>query len=317
MREDTKKQIEVHLHTNDSCNLKCIHCYNRSGEKAVCNVPDADSLLELIQYFCTEYDAEIHLEGGEIFLRPELLSAMNYLPVEMLQCITITTNGTICIEEPETIAMLNKIHALRISVEGHTEEQQRFVRGISLKNVIDHALFYKSKDISVWMRLTMTCQNWEHLLDSTLPYYINLGFKKFQIYEFQTVGRGEINESLLAVSDAAFVSFLEKLKVWKGFCEKTDLQIRFLFSRVRQERIYFYKEQLEQNTFKVEDIPEENGVSIHADGSVYLCAWDNEESHCIMNVYHEGLKHMAVQLKQMRLTHQCSHCSAVRIVLDV
>lgn len=316
MREHTRKQIEVHLHTNDNCNLKCIHCYNRSGEKTICSVPNIERLLELIQYFCTEYDAEIHLEGGEIFLRPELLSAMNCLPIEILQCITITTNGTICIEEPETIAMLKKIHALRVSVEGHTDEQQYFVRGITLKNVVRNALFYKNKGILVWMRLTMTCQNWEHLLDSTLPYYISLGFLNFQIYEFQTVGRGEKNKSLLAVSDDAFVSFLEKLKVWKGFCEKTNLQIRFMFSRIRQEIIHSYKEQLEQNNFKVEDIPQENGVSIHADGSVYLCAWDNEKSHCILNVYNESLRQMTVLFEQMHLTHQCSHCSAVRIMLS-
>lgn len=313
MIENIKNQIEVHLHTNDNCNLKCIHCYNKSGEKDVCSIPDVDQLLELIQYFCTKYDAEIHLEGGEIFLRTELLHQMNCLPIEMLQCITITTNGTICIDEPEIIDMLRKVHALRISVEGHTNAQQCFVRGITLESVINHALYYRKNGISIWMRLTMTCQNWEHLLDQTLPYYIELGFYNFQIYEFQTVGRGEQNQDLLMVSDEAFMTFLEKLKIWRGHYEKTNLQLRFMFSSARQKLIYLYKEQLEQNNLKIEDIPEENGVSIHADGSVYLCAWDNEENNCILNVYQEGIKHMAGQLAQMNLKHHCNHCSTVRI----
>lgn len=142
-----KDKIEVHLHTNDNCNLKCIHCYNKSGEGSAYNIPEIESLLKLIQYFCTAYEAEIHLEGGEIFLRPDLLHRMNSLPQETLQCVTITTNGTIRIDEPEIIDMLRKINALRISVEGHTDGQQRIVRGIDLEKVVEYALFYKEKGI--------------------------------------------------------------------------------------------------------------------------------------------------------------------------
>ena len=301
------------MHTNDNCNLKCIHCYNSSGEKNACRIPNVNRILELIQYFCTEYDAEIHLEGGEIFLRPELFFEMNYLPIEILQCITITTNGTICIEQPEIINMLRKIYALRISVEGHTNKQQSFVRGIPLENVINHALFYKKKKIPIWIRITMTCQNWEHLLDETLPYYINLGFLNFQIYEFQAVGRGKYNIDKLAVNDDIFVLFLEKLKIWRSFYGKVGLHLKFMFSSIRQELICSYKEQLEQNNLKVENISKGNGLSIHADGSVYLCAWDNEENHCILNVYEEDFSQTTLQLRQMNLTHKCNHCSTICI----
>ena len=309
-----KDKIEVHLHTNDNCNLKCIHCYNKSGEGSAYNIPEIGSLLELIQYFCTAYEAEIHLEGGEIFLRPELLHRMSSLPQETLQCITITTNGTIRIDEPKIIDMLCKINALRISVEGHTDEQQRIVRGIDLEKVVECALFYKEKGIPVWLRLTMTCQNCEHLLDETLPYYMDKGFRNFQVYEFQAVGRGEMNRSLLTVKDDMFVSFLDKLTAWKGLFMEKDFHLRFMFPSTRCETVRSYKEQLELNRLKVSDIPAEDGVSIHADGSVYLCAWDNEVSHCVLNAYKEDLKHMVTKLEKMSLKHSCNHCSAVRIV---
>lgn len=308
-----KDKIEVHLHTNDNCNLKCIHCYNKSGGQYACNLPEVDSLLEIMQYFCTEYDAEIHLEGGEIFLRPELLRRMDSFSAEILQCITITTNGTICTDEPEAVDMLRKIHALRISVEGHDDEQQRMVRGIALDKVIENALFYKERDIPVWLRLTMTCGNCEHLLDETLPYYMNLGLRNFQVYEFQAVGRGKYNRNLLTVQNDTFDSFLEHLETWEKFPEKEDICLKLMFSGARREIVLAHKNQLALNGLDVFDIPAKSGVSIHADGSVYLCPWDDDENHCILKVYQEGLRHMAAALKETNLKHCCSHCSTVRI----
>lgn len=307
-----KEKIEVHLHTNDSCNLKCNHCYNKSGKEGGYNLPDTDCLLELIQYFCTEYEAEIHLEGGEIFLRTELLRKMNRLPLKMLQCITVTTNGTICIDESEIVDMLCKLHALRISVEGHTDEQQRNIRGISLKEVVECALFYKEKDVPVWLRLTLTKQNYEHLLDGTLPCYIDKGFQNFQVYEFQSVGRGESNKNLFMVDDAAFDRFLHNMAEQKGF--QPEGELKFMFPEKRREAVRFYEEVLRLNGLKIIDMKPENGVSIHADGSLYLCAWDSDESHCIMNVYKSGIEYMDEKLRQISLRHECNHCSAIGIV---
>lgn len=310
-----RDKIEVHLHTNDNCNLRCAHCYNKSGETPTCNVLETDFLLELIQYFCTEYEAEIHLEGGEIFLRPDLLCEMNSFPTETLRCITITTNGTICIDKPEILNMFRKLHRLRISVEGHRDEQQRIVRGIPLKEVIEHALFYKEGNIPLCLRLTMTRLNYEHLLDETLPYYMDMGFQHFQVYEFQAVGRGKSNQDFLSIDDDAFSSFLENLSEWKGLFNARDLSLKFMFSRVRQEAILSHKEVLQSKGAKVFDIPCEDGVSIHADGSLYLCAWDNDENHCILNVYKDGILHMGEKLRQMNLKHTCNHCSAVCIAI--
>lgn len=308
-----KDKIEVHLHTNDNCNLRCIHCYNKSGEKPVCNIPESGRLLELIKYFCAEYEAEIHLEGGEIFLRPDVLRQMNCLPTEILQCITITTNGTICTDDPVITEMLCRLHALRISVEGHTNEQQRAVRGIALDEVVEHALLYKARGIPVWLRLTMTSFNVEHLLDETLLYYIYKGFRRFQVYEFQPVGRGERNGSLLTVGDTLFLSFLEKLAAWKE-TDREDLRLKIMLPASRREAILSRRSKLELNGLTVSEISTENGLSIHANGSVFLCPWDNEESHCILNVYKDGIRHMEDRLKKMELKHSCCHCSAVSIV---
>lgn len=129
--------------------------------------------------------------------------------------------------------MFRKLHGLRISVEGHMDEQQRIVRGIPLKEVIEHASFYKEKNIPLWLRLTMTRLNYEHLLDETLLYYMDMEFQHFQVYEFQSVGRGKSNQDLLSINDGAFNSFLENLSGWKRFPTARSLSLKFMFSRAR------------------------------------------------------------------------------------
>ena len=171
-----KKPIEVHLHTNYSCNLFCRHCYNNSGS---CNKStlSPEFVLDLLEKLCGGYEAEIHLEGGEIFLLPELLAAMNDLPDEVLRCITITTNGTIRLTDPDILKMLSRIQALRVSVEGHTNEQQREIRNIDLTPVLENARFYKENKIPVWLRITLYKNNWEGFVTETLPALNAEGFE--------------------------------------------------------------------------------------------------------------------------------------------
>ena len=110
------KKIEVHLHTNTNCNLLCMHCYNRSGGK-VNYCPSVEEIINTILYIFNKYDAEMHLEGGEIFLRPDLLRAMDSLPDSILQNITVTTNGTIFINDETILHMVRRLEALTISIE--------------------------------------------------------------------------------------------------------------------------------------------------------------------------------------------------------
>ena len=60
-------QLEVHLHTNYSCNLRCGHCYNNSGGRNQEALPQ-QLVMGIITAFCAAYDVEFHLEGGEIWI---------------------------------------------------------------------------------------------------------------------------------------------------------------------------------------------------------------------------------------------------------
>ena len=302
-------QLEVHLHTNYSCNLRCGHCYNNSGGRNQEALPQ-QLVMGNITAFCPAYDVEFHLEGGEIFLCPELLERMDTFPDNILQRITITTNGTIQLESPRALSMLTRIGALRISVEGHTDNQQRTVRGIGLAPVLDTAAYYQQQGVPVVFRVTLSGANYDRFVEETIPGLMKQGCRTLQVYEFQQVGRGLSSGSQLALGKS-IGELLIALETHGPFLNGS---VKFMFPRERISEIYAHQEALGRSGFNVQLIVPENSMSIHADGGVYICPWDNDRSHCLFNIKEMDLKSALRRLDQEDLTHTCRHCSAIRIV---
>lgn len=304
-----KSQLEVHIHTNNNCNIECKHCYNNSSRNNG-NVMMIDTAINLINYICSVYKSEIHLEGGEIFLLPELLSKMDNINDEYLKCITITTNGTIRLTDEKIISMLSKINVLRISVEGHNDVQQKAIRGIGIDKVLNNALFYKQRDIPVCLRITLNRLNYSSFVNETLLSLLGKGFNEIQIYEFQKVGRGNIYGSCLSLDD----SIEDFLKSLINYSDKLNGNIKIMFSKRRVNEIIKYKKQLEENGYCVEALTNQRGISIHADGDVFICPWDNDKSHCLINIMDNNIENVFHILDTKNLVHECEYCSMIRIV---
>lgn len=306
-----KHPLELHLHTNDDCNLRCRHCYNRSGESMSCHRPPTEAILQTLQYFYDTYETKVHLEGGEIFLRPELLSQMGTLPENLLKHVTITTNGTIRNNDPTVLAMLRKLNLLRISVEGHTEEQQRLVRGTSLKHTLENAAFYQSVGVPVCLRLTLNKLNYHGFVSQTISSLAAYGFLVFQVYEFQSVGRG------VDAQDELTIDFpLDEL--WAELYEHhfpKGTHFKLMLSARRGAEVENAAPSLEKRNFVCAKLSPESGLSIHADGGVFLCAWDNDSSHQLFNWYEQ--KRPQVLLQSIPLTHTCEYCSSSCVSLTV
>lgn len=303
-----KTKLDIHLHTNYSCNLNCRHCYNNSGKKNKAVMP-IESVINIIIAFYTEYDVEIHMEGGEIFLLPELLMEMNNLPLKILKRITITTNGTINLTNPKIISMLSKIAALRVSVEGHTNELQQAVREIDLDSVLELASYYQSKNIPIWLRITLNNFNYGVIVNETIPYMIEKGFNNIQIYEFQNAGRGQKNNNQFALGNSIY-EFLVSLESCDA---ELNRNLRIFFPQKRVEEILEHEDALIQAGLHVRKIVSENSISIHADGAVFICPWDNSLNHRLFNVLDQGVEYVLDNIRRIELTHSCSHCSAICI----
>lgn len=300
--------MEVHLHTNNTCNLQCLHCYNGSGCSVVPELLPIPFVLNCLKWFHEHYDVHFHLEGGEIFLRKDLLAAMNELPDSVLGRITITTNGTTVVHTPEILNMLRKLEVLRISVEGHTNAQQQAVRRINLDNVLKNAVFYRDAGIPVSLRVTLNRANYEGFITETLPALYEMRFPQIQVYEFQCVGRGEHNSTLALNQDIG--GFLTELS---SHPNQFRGRLYVMFPIGRRDIVMKHKPSLEKAGFTVSDIEPESSISIHANGDVYLCPWEDHPDRCVMNLLQTGLNGLEQKLEQVELIHTCGHCSALRI----
>ena len=239
------KRLEIHLHSNYSCNLHCKHCYNFSDVHREAELP-AEFMITLINDLCKQYETEIHLEGGEIFLKPRFLVLLNDLPDEVLKCITITTNGTICLKDEAILSALRKIGSLRISVEGHTNEQQRAVRGIDIDNVLENARYYMENGVPVWLRVTLNQYNQDGFVNCTLPALSEKGFRRIQVYEFQKVGRGSENNKELALN-GTISDILADLINYK---DSLECELKIMLSQRRLCEVKEYEQKLNENPRK-------------------------------------------------------------------
>ena len=298
------KKIEAHLHTNTNCNLLCLHCYNRSSE-GVCYSPPVKEIIDTICFIFNMYDAEMHLEGGEIFLRPDLLREMDSLPDSILHKITVTTNGTIFFNDEKILHMLRRLAALRISIESANPSQHEQIRGFSLEKTLQNAAQYQSCGISVWLRVTLNQMNYKGFLNQHILKLNEYGFRQFQVYEFQNVGRGLDNQDLLSI-EHNLNDLIDELCM----TSLNGVLLKMMFSQQRKIEILQQKKRLEDNSYRVELIPPEEGISIHANGDVYRCAWTSTEKLC--NWYND--ENARRILSTSNLIHYCSHCSAIRIV---
>lgn len=297
------KKFDLHIHTNTDCNLRCRHCYNYSGSGQGIRMP-LEKLIRYLKFFNAFYQSEIHLEGGEIFLYQELLSAMDQLGSELLAGITVTSNGTVRSSDPKILNMLRRIGCLRISVEGHKQDIHSAIRDSSLKQIARNALFYQQQGIPIALRITLHACNQDSIFKEGIPYFETLGFSRFQIYEFQSVGRGSSSIGL------AVKYHFEK--VLKDFADmETGAEVTLMLARRRRENIRKMEQMLAGKGVKVHYLEEANQLSVKANGDMTVCAWDGRE--VIANIFDLTEIELKELLDRHIYVHQCEFCSQVSL----
>jgi MoaA/NifB/PqqE/SkfB family radical SAM enzyme len=265
-----------------------------------------DSKFEtsLIKYLCTNFEADIHLEGGEVFLEETLLLALGILTETVRNHLTITTNGTVRIDDESVLKVLKSVGCMRVSVEGHTDELQKSVRGCELSPVLENALYYKAKGISVALRITANRLNYKHMFNKVIPSLQERGFDNFQIYEMQPVGRGE--SSGLCITEPLAVFYEEWLS------HPVNANIKVSLPNKRKPEIVKYIPRFEAIGVSVYEVGDIASISIGVDGTVRICPWDII-SEPLVKIAETNLATLTKIILMQAKPHVCEYCS--RIVL--
>ena len=254
----------------------------------------------MINFLCERYHANIHLEGGEIFLQEHLIQALRNLKSEYRKCVVITSNGMLCSKDSVTLDVLKSINCLRISVEGHNEELHKRVRGCSIGHVLGNAAFYRSKGIDVVLRITLNRLNMDQMFSRVIPSLMDEGFHKFQIYEMQAVGNGACSDLCI---NHGLESFFED---W--IHNPTAGQVRVSLAARRIDEAEKYVNPLQEIGITMKRVGKEASISIGADGAVRICAWDMY-SKPLINLGNHNFEDLCAIIDHQKKQHICEYCT--------
>lgn len=294
--------IDVHIHTNTNCNLKCIHCYENTAFECGKTFIDSNFEVKLIQFLCEHFHADIHLEGGEIFLEEHLIQALLRLDIPTRKNITITSNGVLRTESADTLEVLKSISCLRISVEGHTDALHGRVRNCSLQTVLDNARYYKNMGINVVLRITLNNLNMHIMFSEVIPTLMKQGFVDFQIYEMQSVGRGKTSDICITGSLDSFFKdwFLHPLKV----------NVKVSLPEHRVSEVKQYQAEFAKMGILTEYTGNNAGIAVGADRTVRICAWDMLSAPlAVLN--ENNLDELNNIIESQVVPHKCEFCTKV------
>jgi MoaA/NifB/PqqE/SkfB family radical SAM enzyme len=262
--------LNVHMYLTPLCNLACSHCYydaKRIGDDPG-RMLSVDDVVDTISWLCKKFEADLHLEGGEIFLRPDLDQIFAKLAPEYLSLLTVTTSGIVPMQVSKE--RLRALGDLRISVEGHTDELQQMLRPANLDRVFRTTEMLRTNAIPFSLRVTLHRAN-VRKIQEMITSFVARGVERISFFEYQPVGRGlaQINQHTL--SDADFEFVLDTL-----IQEPLNPLLRVLKLSLSQRRVAMALERqsmLEDQGFKFIELTAIPNLTINSNGDLGISPW--------------------------------------------
>ncbi|MDR6774846.1 radical SAM protein [Azospirillum sp. BE72] len=262
------KILSIHMYLTPACNLSCTHCYYEAfkpGEPSG-SVLSTDDCISIISWLCRCFDADLHLEGGELFLRPDIDDILAALPPAALKALTLTTSGTVPIKvRPDILRALGE---LRISIEGHTDELQSALRPAKLAPVFRTMEGLKANEVPFTVRTTLHRANAGHLREM-LETFAGRGAGSISLFEFQAVGRGA-SEMGHMLEDSAFEAVLDELA---ANSPDPRVNLKLSLSPRRIPMALERRAELEARGFRYVDLRGIPNLTINSNGDIGVSPW--------------------------------------------
>ncbi len=133
-RKNTENDFYVQWHFIDSCNLRCVHCYQNDYNHKSLDLNILGNIFRKLDEAMAKWKMKcfVSLTGGEPFLKPEgLFYLMDLIESsDNFKNIAILTNGTLIDKElVRKIKKYKKLAEVQVSLDGHDEESHDRIRG--------------------------------------------------------------------------------------------------------------------------------------------------------------------------------------------
>lgn len=203
--------FHINFDITNRCNLRCLHCYNYSGENFLNdNEMNDEEVLNLIDDIILLKPFSMCLCGGEPLLRKQLV----YRIAEMLSknniIINLVSNGILMDEDTAGTLKSVGINAIQISLDGmeKSHDKLRNKEGVFIKAI--NALEILSSKIPTSVAFTPTRWNIDDL-DEVFEVARGKGLNSIGIQYMMPMGRGNENIDTVMPTETDYRRLISKI----------------------------------------------------------------------------------------------------------
>lgn len=212
---------QLSLDITNKCNLRCLHCYNYSGENTVIENELTDNeILENINSFIPFQLFNMCFCGGEPLLRKSLITECSkILTSNGVQNISMVTNGTLLSKETLEELVESGVNRIQISLDGakaESHDRLRNKKGVFEKATAALRLLATTDKINYTVAFTPTSFNINELED-VFNFLKSLGKQvDLRVQPLMMLGRANDNLEKIIPSQDQYRCLIRKINQLKG-----------------------------------------------------------------------------------------------------
>ncbi len=195
--------LSVSVDITNMCNLKCLHCYNSSGDERENELSESE-LKMVIRQIANMKTSYVCLCGGETLCCPYVFDIIKMLKGNT-GSINMVSNGFLLNEETAIRLINSGLDLLQISVDGLTDIEHDTFRGRrgSFEKAINAINLCVKHGLTT---LVSCCPNKLNInsISDMIDYCYQLGVTSFRMMPLIPMGRGSAIENLLLSEEEYF-----------------------------------------------------------------------------------------------------------------
>lgn len=202
-----------YIEITSNCNLRCIHCYNESGELR--DQISVEAFKNVLGCYDNPKKASITLSGGEPLLHPQVWKFIDMMLESgiLARNILLITNAT-CITDDVANMLAEKHVSVQVSLNGSRAELHDSICG---KGNFERTMAGLQRLLSkhanmVIVRNMMNKQNMNDNWDMFCEKLIDMGVHKIMLAGLKKVGRANENLEKIALTPLEYQSLIDRLK---------------------------------------------------------------------------------------------------------
>ncbi|MDP1510553.1 radical SAM protein [Paenibacillus sp. CMAA1739] len=220
---------QIAFDITNKCNLRCLHCYNNSGDNIVSTNELSDSeVMDFIEDVGKMELFNFCFCGGETLLRKDLIcKASSRLKSLGVANISMVTNALLLNERTIMQLKENGVNRIQVSLDGSKADSHDRLR--NKKGVFDKAILainlLKKLDVKCSVAFTPTCFNVDEI-EEVHSILSKIGIDgELRVQPLMLLGRADGNESSINVSKMQYRQLVKEINRINN--QNTSLEIKW------------------------------------------------------------------------------------------